>query len=206
MLLVLWLETGKAIKDTPAPWVWLSPAMAEERYGLSEDTRLKDARTLTKLGLIKTSTRHVLPTPSSSCAAATPTRSRCAEDDGRRPQLTGPGDHRNGDPAFLLQVGARFSRRRAGGSGAAGPRLRSRRSTGAFRRHGRWYGGGCRLAEEPVVERGVLTHLAGVSSDHPSPTEPGTTAVLSTRRRLGMSVSDDFNAAVPDSGRTPADR
>lgn len=59
MLLVLWLETGKAIKETPPPWVWLSPAMAEKRYGLSEDTRLKGARELTALGLIKTSTRHV---------------------------------------------------------------------------------------------------------------------------------------------------
>jgi hypothetical protein len=59
MLLVIWLENGKAIKETPAPWVWLSPTMAEERYGLSEDTRLKGARKLTELGLIKTSTRHV---------------------------------------------------------------------------------------------------------------------------------------------------
>ncbi|WP_439659175.1 hypothetical protein ACSHWB_43480 [Lentzea sp. HUAS TT2] len=57
MLLVLWLESGKTIKD--GPWVWLSPAMAESRYGLSEDTRLKGARKLTELGLIKTSTRHV---------------------------------------------------------------------------------------------------------------------------------------------------
>ncbi|MFI9452589.1 hypothetical protein [Amycolatopsis sp. NPDC052450] len=59
MLLVLWLESGREVKSSQPPWVWLSPSMAEQRYGLSEDTRLKGARELAKLGLVKISTRHV---------------------------------------------------------------------------------------------------------------------------------------------------
>jgi hypothetical protein len=58
MLLILWLESGREVNHTP-PWVWLSPKMAEERYALSEETRLKGAQELTKLGLLKTNTRAV---------------------------------------------------------------------------------------------------------------------------------------------------
>jgi hypothetical protein len=59
MLLVLWLESGKEVKSEDPRWVWLSPKMAEERYGLSEDVRLKGARELTQLGIVRTNTRAV---------------------------------------------------------------------------------------------------------------------------------------------------
>jgi hypothetical protein len=58
MFLVLWLESGRAVHEQ-APWVWVSPSMAEKRYALSEETRLKGARELTRLGLVQTSTRAV---------------------------------------------------------------------------------------------------------------------------------------------------
>ncbi|OLT40057.1 hypothetical protein BJF85_07030 [Saccharomonospora sp. CUA-673] len=61
MLLVLWLETGKTIKHPDPKWVWLSPSMAHDRYGLSEETRLKGAQELTRLHLIRTSQRAVPP-------------------------------------------------------------------------------------------------------------------------------------------------
>jgi len=61
MLLILWLESGREVVSERPPWVWLSPKMAEERYALSEETRLKGARELTNLGLINTARRAVSP-------------------------------------------------------------------------------------------------------------------------------------------------
>jgi hypothetical protein len=59
MMLIIWLESGPGVFEEDPPWVWLSPKMAEERYALSEDTRLKGTQELTRLGMIKTGTRAV---------------------------------------------------------------------------------------------------------------------------------------------------
>jgi hypothetical protein len=61
MMLILWAESGRDVASEQPPLVWLSPKMAEERYAVSEDTRLKGARELTRLGLIRTSRRAVTP-------------------------------------------------------------------------------------------------------------------------------------------------
>jgi DNA-binding transcriptional ArsR family regulator len=44
--------------EDPAP-VWFSPAVADSRYGLSEDTRSRGLRELTRAGLIDTKRRPV---------------------------------------------------------------------------------------------------------------------------------------------------
>lgn len=61
MLLVLWLEAGTNAENDTHPLVWISPSMADQRYGLSEDTRTKGVRQLQRAGLIDIFRRPVSP-------------------------------------------------------------------------------------------------------------------------------------------------
>lgn len=55
MLLVLFVESSKEITSPEPRWIWLSPTMSEQRYALSEETRLRGGKELAQLGLIKLS-------------------------------------------------------------------------------------------------------------------------------------------------------
>jgi hypothetical protein len=65
MLLVLLLEFGSRRPTTESPdevrEVWFSPAVAEQRYALSEDTRSAGLRELERYGLVTTRRRRVSP-------------------------------------------------------------------------------------------------------------------------------------------------
>lgn len=60
-LLILLDQYGPGKIESPAPPVWISPRILEERYALSDDTRAKGMRDLLSLGLITVRRQPVNP-------------------------------------------------------------------------------------------------------------------------------------------------